>query len=118
MNNRDWEIKELDGLTLKEVFIDETGLDDIKVVFGMTDYKNQTIFLNDSLKFDNKIKTLCHELMHCYISEYCCQDEESYTEEEMCDISANSHYIIHEIVERYMEGTQIYEKDGDRIGVI
>ena len=62
-----------------------------------------------------------HELMHCYIEEYISLSLEEYDEETMCNISANSHDIIHEIVDTYfnkeitldiecnIQGNKIYE---------
>ena len=48
-----------------------------------------------------KEQTLKHELMHCYIGCYLFNSEKEYTEEDLCNISANSHDIIHEIVKQY-----------------
>ena len=47
-------------------------------------------------------QTLYHELMHCYLWSYIHIFNE-ISEEAMCDISANSHDIIHKIVEDYFE---------------
>ena len=51
-----------------------------------------------------KRKTLIHELTHCYIREYITHEEKNYSEEMVADISANSHDIIHKIVEDYFKG--------------
>lgn len=45
-----------------------------------------------------------HELMRCYIEEYVSLELEDYKEETMRNISANSHDIIHKIVEDYFKG--------------
>ena len=50
-----------------------------------------------------KRKKLMHELMHCYIEEYVSLELEDYKEETLCNISANSHDIIHKIVEDYFK---------------
>lgn len=63
--------------------------------------KNE-IWLLSTLEKGQKKKTLMHELMHCYIWCYI-SDFESLNEEDICDISANSHEIIHKIVEQYFK---------------
>lgn len=55
------------------------------------------------LCLDQKKQTLKHELMHCYIGCYLFNVEKEYTEEDLCNISSNSHDIIHKIVEQYFK---------------
>lgn len=98
MNNRTWEIKDVDKDWLLEEYKKE--YEGGMYCFGLTRYSQQIIYLNEELCEDSKKQTLLHELMHCYIWSYCHQFN-NITEEEMCDISANSHDIIHEIVEKY-----------------
>ena len=57
---------------------------------------------------EQKRQTLLHELMHCYVWSYVCGFN-NISEEALCDISANSHDIIHEIVENYFKNTIIAE---------
>ena len=45
-------------------------------------------------------ETLYHELMHCYIIAYL-YDGMQFDEEALCNISAKSHDMIHEIVKQY-----------------
>lgn len=50
-----------------------------------------------------KKKTLYHELTHVYIREYLTSRDIDPNEEVLCDISANSHDIIHKIIENYFK---------------
>lgn len=98
INNREWEIKEVPKEWLLEEYKKE--YENGVYCFGLTRYSKQIIYLNDELCKDVKRQTLYHELMHCYIWSYIhCFNE--IGEEAMCDISANSHDIIHKIVEDY-----------------
>lgn len=68
---------------------------------GVTHYRDNEIWLDENLPEKTQKKVLYHELMHVYIATYISLYEFNITEELLCDISANSHDIIHEIVERY-----------------
>ena len=100
INNRDWEILEIDADALLQKYkeYDEQAL----YCFGYTKYDKQTIFINKEMRQQVKKQTLYHELMHCYIWSFANIHNE-YSEEELCDISANSHDIIHKICEDYFE---------------
>ena len=65
-------------------------------------YDEQTIYIDKDLHIEQKRQTLMHELMHCYIGNYLYSTKE-YTEEDLWNISANSHDIIHKIVEDYFK---------------
>ena len=62
------------------------------------------MLLNKDIHIEIKKKTLYHELTHVYIREYLTSRDISPDEEVLCDISANSHDIIHKIVEDYFNG--------------
>ena len=100
MNNRNQEIVE----TPSEWLLAENKkeYDNVIYCFGLTRYSKQTIYLNEELCEEVKKQTLYHELMHCYIWSYIhCFNE--IGEEAICDISANSHDIIHKIAEDYFK---------------
>lgn len=101
MNNRTWEIKEVDAKWILDLLNEESP--GSTYCFGATKYNLQTIFLNKEMPNETKKQTLYHELMHCYIWNYLSNQFE-YNEEQLCDISANSHDIIHKIVEDYFKG--------------
>lgn len=67
--------------------------------FGLTFYKEHKIWIAKELCIDERLRTLRHELTHCYIWEsglYHCD----YNDEEIvCDIVANSYTFINKIME-------------------
>lgn len=96
MNNRDWEIKEVDDKDFIELTNDDS------YYFGLTIRDEQQIWLNKNLCKEQKRQTLMHELLHCYIGCYLF-NQESYTEEHVCNLSANAHDLIHKIIEEYFK---------------
>lgn len=100
MNNHQWEIIEISKDQIKEIYEKETG-EETLYVYGLTKYDNHKIYINEELCYDMKRKTIMHELMHCYKEEYISLELDNIEEETLCNISANSHDIIHEIVESY-----------------
>lgn len=103
INNREWEIIEVD----EQVIIDKLQKqEEYKIIFanGLTDFQYLKIYLNVNLPVDQKRQTLLHELMHCYIRTFIHLPQiEEASEEVICDISANSHDIIQEIVNKYFK---------------
>jgi hypothetical protein len=110
MNNHDWEILELSKEQIIAVYEKEMETETL-YVYGLTKYDNHKIYINEELCFDMKRKTLMHELMHCYIEEYVSLELEDYKEETMCNISANSHDIIHKIVDDYFMNIMLEERN-------
>lgn len=106
MNNHEWEIIGLSKKEIKEIYEEEMQ-EETLMVYGLTKYDNHKIYINNELCHDMKRKTLMHELMHCYKEEYISLGLDNIDEETLCDISANSHDIIHEIVEDFFNGTNI-----------
>ncbi|MBR5303415.1 MAG: hypothetical protein IKU37_01145 [Candidatus Gastranaerophilales bacterium] len=105
MNDREWEIKELTQEEIRQHFINYKydGEPVGGKYYGLTYMDEQTIYIDCGLHIEQKKQTLMHELMHCYIGCYITHQEKQYTEEDLCNISANSHYIIHKIVEEYFK---------------
>lgn len=102
MNGHKWQIIEENKQNIKQRYESATKEETIEV-FGMTDFCQQKIYINQDMHCDIKRHTIMHELLHCYISEYCSIEQNDYNEEIMCDLSANSHDIIHKIVEDYFK---------------
>lgn len=97
MNNSKWEIEEITNDKMKE-YADS----DLKNTFthGVTVYSENAIYINE--KSPNKKRTLYHELAHCYTYEYGFNPyDKQFSLEDVCEISACSHDIIHNIVEEY-----------------
>lgn len=118
MNNRDWEIIELSQDEIRQHLKDYKYDGDPQEgkYFGQTYMDEQKIYLDKDLHIQQKKQTLMHELMHCYIGCFLFENgKEHYTEEDICNISANAHDIIHEIVTKYFpekEYTKITYIDG------
>jgi len=103
MNNRTWKIVELPQEEICKENNKEFKLEEGRF-FGICCYINQTIYLDKDLCKEQKRQTLIHELMHCYIACFCSfEDLQPYHEDVLCNISANSHDIIHCIVEDYFK---------------
>ena len=106
MNNREWIIKEVEQSVFWESDNDLENMNDNEHYFGKTRFNTQEIWLDNKIAKDLKKKTLYHELLHCYRGSYVCfNDLDDYSEDFWCDLSANSHDIIHEIVENYFKGS-------------
>lgn len=104
MNNRTWKIIELSQEEIRQ-HIENYKYDgkpsEIGRYYGQTYTDEQIIYIDKDLHIEQKRITLMHELMHCYINSYIIHTEQQYTEEDVCDISSNSHDIINKIVETY-----------------
>lgn len=98
INNRTYEIKEVSQKELQE----EAGSLDGEY-FGLTIPKRQEIWLWKELLMEQKKITLYHELFHCYTLNYLTFNDLELKEDDYADISANSHDIIHEIVQEYFK---------------
>lgn len=98
INNSEYEIIEVNQADLLRYKREDEGY-----YYGQTHFKDQEIWLDNSLSYERKKRTLYHELMHTYIREYLTTRDVEPDEETMCDISANSHDIIHKIVEDYFK---------------
>lgn len=103
MNDRNWTIEEKEQQEIKDIMIQHGDKIDSGRYFGITYMDDNSIYLDKDICQEQKNRTLKHELMHCYIACYISNGIESYDEEMLCNISANSHDIIHKIVEDYFK---------------
>lgn len=103
MNNVKYVILERDQKDFWDFQIDEQD----GYYYGQSHFQTQVVWIDKSLSEEKKRKTLFHELTHVYIREYLTSRDIEPTEEVMCDIAANSHDIIHKIVESYFELKEI-----------
>lgn len=105
--NKDlWEIEEIKADQLKEMY-EKQMEEKAYYVFGVTQKSEHKIYINKDLCETQKIKTLKHELTHCYIWEYGLYNVMDINEEVICDIVACSNDFINEVVEQYIQDKQI-----------
>ena len=105
MNDRDWEIKEVEQKKMREIEEDNGK----NTYFGLTVYDEQVIYLWEELPTQQKRQTLLHELFHCYLGVYVSFQELELKEELVCNLVANSHDIIHKIAEDYFNRKKVGE---------
>jgi hypothetical protein len=96
MNGRTYIIKEVSQEELQQEHGEIDG-----TFFGLTIPMKQEIWLWEELIQEQKKKTLYHELFHCYTFNYMTFNPLEFNEDTWADISANSHDMIHKIVEDY-----------------
>lgn len=94
INNAEWTIKKVN----EDVMNNEMKND---YTLGVTIYKTQEILLLENQA--NIIKTLKHELTHVWLYEYAHnqRDDNSYNNEDICEIVASSNNFINEVVEKF-----------------
>ena len=112
MNDRDWEIIEVNQTKMREL---EHDNDEKNTYFGLTNYEEQLIYIWEDLHPQQKRQTLIHELFHCYVGCYYSFQETAYSEELVCNLVGNSHDIIHKIVEDYFTEKEIIKMEMDKI---
>ena len=99
MNGIEYIIKEVTQKEFWDFQVDEED----GYYYGQSHFQTQEVWIDKALPPDKKRKTLYHELTHVYIREYLTSRDINPNEEVLCDISANSHDIIHKIVDDYFE---------------
>lgn len=109
MNGVEYTIKEVSQEEYKKYRIEEDKKNQIEITndintgvfFGASHQYVNVIFLDKALPFDRKRRVLTHELTHCYIAEYITHEDKTFSEEDVAEIAANSHDVVHQIVEDY-----------------
>lgn len=105
--NKDlWEIEEIKADQLKEMY-EKQMEEKAYYVFGVTQKSKHKIYINKDLCEAQKIKTLKHELTHCYIWEYGLYNVMNINEEVICDIVACSNDFINEVIGQYIQDKQV-----------
>lgn len=102
MNDSYYTIVEVEQEELQKEMSDEND----GYYYGQTRFQKQIVLIDKNLSIERKRKTLIHELTHVYIREYLTTRDINPDEEVLCDISANSHDIIHKIVEDYFKNKE------------
>lgn len=92
INGAKWEIREVANSELN----DKEGY----YTHGLTAYKEDIIYINETSP--EKIRTLKHELTHCWLYMYGHnQDEKEFNNEDVCEIVASINDFINEVVNKY-----------------
>jgi Zn-dependent peptidase ImmA (M78 family) len=98
INNDIWliEMKSADELnkTYKTQYPDE----EVFYVFGLTEKSEHNIYINNEMCKEQQIKTLKHELTHCYIWEYGLYNVPHFSEEMVCDLVSSINDFIDKVV--------------------
>lgn len=98
INKLKWKIKLVDQDFLKKM---NNDIDKDSYYFGQTRYTDNTIYICEDVLPEIQIRTLRHELMHCYLWSYGLRCVPVYNEEMVCDLAANASEFINEIVEKF-----------------
>lgn len=90
INNRVYDIYNVDRIQGKKTYIGETSYDD------------RTIFI-ENRNYDEMLLTLKHELMHIWLYErgYKNQQDGCFSFEDICEISALSNDFMNKVVKEY-----------------
>lgn len=113
INNDKWQIEEKSKEELKELYEAEME-EKAYFVFGVTIKSQHVIYINKDMCEEQKIKTLKHELTHCYIWEYGLYNVIDVNEEVICDLVACSNDFINEVVEQYLGIKKLYICDAKK----
>lgn len=106
INNMTWKIVMKSKEALLEKYNREHG-QEAYYVFGYTCYPRHEIWINEELCLESQIKTLKHELTHCYIWCYGMYNVTIYNEEFICDLISASNDLINEVVEKYKKARKV-----------
>lgn len=102
INNEEWKIKLINKDIIKDRYNEEFNSEST-FVFGLTIYSQNEIWINKDMCKAQQLKTLWHELTHCYLWSFGLTNAPHYTEEMVCDIVAASYGIIERIVIQFAE---------------
>lgn len=99
-NNTVWKIIEQDKKVLIDLYNSENE-DKTSFAFGVCIYPKHEIWINKDMCKEQRIKTLKHELTHCYIWNYGLYNVPSYTDEMVCDLVSSINDFINDVISEY-----------------
>ena len=100
INNDEWTIISKDASIMLEKYKKEYE-EDAYYVRGITIYSQHEIWLNKDMCKEQIIRTLKHELTHCFIFNYGMYNVPNFNEEMACDLVASINDFINEVVEEF-----------------
>jgi len=103
INNATWTIEFKETKELIDLYKTEYDENEVYYVFGITLKPQYKIYINSEMVVEQQIKTLKHELTHCYIWEYGLYNVPNFNEEMACDLVSSSNDFINEVVTRFKE---------------
>lgn len=102
INCDEWKIKELSKEELLDLYNkDKTEDEKASYTFGVTVYPEHIIYINKDMCYAQKVKTLIHELTHCFIWNNGLYNAPNYTEEMVCDLVSGVYTFINEVINEY-----------------
>ena len=96
IRNNEWKVEIIEEEQLLEEY--HKRQPDAYACLGLTFYKEHKIWIAKELCEDEKIRTLKHELTHCYIWENGFYNVDFNNEELVCDFVASIYNFINEIL--------------------
>ena len=100
INNNEWTIIEKDSDVMLKTYKESVD-DRATFAFGLTIFPTHEIWINKDMCIDQRIRTLKHELTHCFIYNYGMYNVPEFNEEMVCDLVASINDFINEIIEQY-----------------
>lgn len=96
INNHKWYIEERPEIDLLEEY--HKRIPEAYSCLGLTFYKEHKIWIAQELCDDEKMRTLKHELTHCYIWENGFYNVDFNNEELICDFVASIYNFINDVL--------------------
>jgi Zn-dependent peptidase ImmA (M78 family) len=102
INEDEWKIELQNKDTLLSIY-NKDSEEQSTFAFGVTIYPEHKILINKDMCVDQQIKTLKHELTHCYIWNSGLYNVPNFSEEMVCDLVSCINNFINEIVNKWKE---------------
>lgn len=100
INHDTWKILKKDTKTLVDKY-NSGNEDNAKFAFGVTIFPQHEIWINEDMCFEQQIRTLKHELTHCYLWNSGLAQIINYDEETVCEIVASINDFINDVIYEY-----------------
>ena len=107
INKNTWSIELVDKEFLLNLYKEIYG-EEALFAYGVCMPPRLKIYINKDMEKQQQIKTLKHELTHCYIWNYGLYNVPQFNEEMCCDLVSSINDFINEVVQKF--------KDNDKRG--
>lgn len=102
-NNNNYEILEISQEEMYNLGPNKNKDRNSYIPFGLTQHTNHKIYINKELCYEEKVRTLRHELMHAWMCSTANNGHREYDEEHICSMIEVSNDVIYKETERYIE---------------